>query len=219
MKIDRLRKKLYNACGCNGCLKCNSKISRMKRYQKSNIPTEYWEYSFKDFSGNKILRDRITPYLKDIEGMYDDGGSILMVGTMGTGKTYSACCLLKLAITKDFSGMYINMVEIINNIISNPSVNSGEYIQSLVNVDFLVIDELDSRWIFPSDKTEQIFGSYMEYILRSRFQNKMPTIMCSNTKNIGDIFSGDFSKSFKSLTEHYADTIVVAGKDYRRSFK
>ena len=107
------------------------------------------------------------------------------------------------------------MIDIISNIISNNNVNSGEFIDNLVNSDFLVIDEMDSRWIFPSEKTEQIFGLYMEHILRSRFQNKMPTILCSNTVNMSEIFSGTFSKSFKSLMGHYVDTILVAGKDYR----
>ena len=60
--------------------------------------------------------------------MYDEGTSVLMVGTMGTGKTYSACCLLKIALMNDFSGMYLNMVDIITNIISNNQINSGEYI-------------------------------------------------------------------------------------------
>mgnify|MGYP001323778669 CR=1 FL=1 len=219
IKIDRLRKKLNSSCGCSGCRKCELKISRIKKYINAGIPAEYWNYSFKNFSGNKILKQKITEYLKDIGEMYDEGKSVLMVGTMGTGKTYSACCMLKIAIMNDFSGMYVNMVDIINNIISNNQINSGEYIQRLLDIDFLVIDELDSRWIFPSEKTEQIFGSYMEYILRSRFQNHMPTIMCSNTQNIGDIFSGDFSKSFKSLTGHYVDTIVVAGKDFRKRSK
>ena len=216
MKIARMSKKLNEECGCNGCFKCNLKISRLKKYRNSGIPVEYWNYSFKDFKGSPILKAKITPYLKDINKMYDEGQSILMVGTMGTGKTYSACCLLKIALTNDFSGTYVNMVDIINNIISNNSVNSGEYIDSLINTDFLVIDELDSRWIFPSEKTEQIFGSYMEYILRSRFQNKMPTVMCSNTQNIEDVFSGDFSKSFKSLVGHYVDTMLVAGRDFRK---
>ena len=216
IKIDRIRNKLNKSCGCKGCKKCELKISRIKKYAKSGIPAEYWNYSFKNFSGNKILKDKMTVYLKDVGQMYDDGRSVLMVGTMGTGKTYSACCLLKIALMNDFSGMYVNMVDIITNIISNNQINSGDYIQKLLDVDFLVIDELDSRWIFPSEKTEQIFGSYMEYILRSRFQNHMPTIMCSNTQNIGDIFSGDFSKSFKSLVGHYVDTIMVAGKDFRK---
>ena len=216
VKIDRYRKKINKECGCKGCNRCELKISRIKKYARAGIPSEYWNYSFKNFSGNIILKEKVTCYLKDVGEMYDSGKSILMVGTMGTGKTYSACCLLKIALMNDFSGMYVNMVDIITNIISNNSINSGEYIQNLLNTDFLVIDELDSRWIFPSEKTEQIFGSYMEYILRSRFQNNMPTIMCSNTQNIGDIFSGDFSKSFKSLTGHYVDTIVVAGKDYRK---
>lgn len=215
-KIDRISQKMYSQCGCSGCIKCNSKISRLKRYQSALIPAEYWNYSFKNFNGNAALKDRITPYLKDIESMYDNGSSVLMVGTMGTGKTYSACCILKMAVANDFSGMYTNMVDIITNIISNNSVNTGEYIAKLLNTDFLVIDELDSRWIFPSEKTEQIFGSYMEYILRTRFQNQMPTVMCSNTQNIEDVFSGDFSKSFKSLVGHYVDTIVVAGKDFRK---
>ena len=214
-KIKRIEKNIKKDCGCNGCRKCNLKISRIKKYFNSSIPSEYWNYSFKNFSGSPIIKNRVKLYLKDVDSMYDSGKSLFMVGTLGTGKTYSACCILKMALAKGYTAKYTNMVDIINNIISNSSVNSGEYIESLINIDFLVIDELDSRWIFPSEKTEQIFGLYMEHILRSRFQNSMPTIMCSNTAKISDIFSGDFSKSFKSLVGHYADTIMVPGKDFR----
>ena len=216
MKMNRISKKIRENCECeSGCAKCNSKINRSIKYYKSDIPIDYWDKSFKNFNSNNILKNKIRPYISDIDGFYDDGKSILMVGTLGTGKTYMASSMLKMAITKGYSCKYINMVDIISNIISNNSINSGEFIDSIINYDFLVIDEIDARWIFPSEKSEQIFGCYMEHILRSRFQNKMPTILCSNTLEISKIFSGDFSKSFKSLINHYVDTIVVAGKDYR----
>jgi len=216
MKMNRISKKIRENCDCDsGCGKCNSKINRCFKYYKSDIPIDYWDKSFKNFDSNKILKSKIKPYISDIDSFYDDGTSILMVGTLGTGKTYMASSMLKMAITKGYSSKYINMVDIISSIISNNSVNSGEFIEKIINYDFLVIDEIDARWIFPSEKSEQIFGCYMEHILRSRFQNKMPTILCSNTLEISKIFSGDFSKSFKSLINHYVDTIVVAGKDYR----
>ena len=187
-KIERIKEKIRTDCGCSDCSCFNKKVARIKKYYSAGIPMEYWDYSFKNFRGSPVLKNKFSKYLGDIDETYDNGSSIFLAGTMGTGKTYASCCLLKLAIVKGYRCKYVNMIDIITNIISNNDINTGEYLSTLINVDFLVVDEMDSRWIFPSEKTEQIFGSYMEHILRSRFQNKMPTVLCSNTTDISDIF-------------------------------
>ena len=82
--------------------------------------------------------------------------------------------------------------------------------------DFLVIDEFDSRWIFPSERAEQMFGSSLEHILRMRFQNSTPTILCSNSPDIDTVLTGKFAKAFRSLRSKHLKVACVGGKDFRR---
>lgn len=216
-KVERYCDKIQRECkSCSGigCGTCSGKQNRAKKYAKANIPVEYWSHSFKGFKGDSLFKSSMEPYIKDIEAMFDSGDSLMYVGSLGTGKSYMACCMLKMAITKDFSSQYTNMADIVNMILST-SVDSFAYLRQLASYDFLVIDEFDSRWIFPSEKSEQIFGSSLEYVLRTRFQNHLPTILCSNTEDTDKVLSGYFSKAFSSLRKKYVKVFYVSGKDYR----
>jgi DNA replication protein DnaC len=216
-KVERYCAKIQkncNKCSGIGCPVCNSKKNRAKKYSNASIPVEYWPHSFKNFDGDSLFKKAMEPYIKDTEKMFDEGSSLMFVGSLGTGKSYMACCMLKMAITKDFSCKYTNMADIVNMILSS-SVDSFAYLRQLASYDFLVIDEFDSRWIFPSEKSEQIFGSSLEYVLRTRFQNHLPTILCSNTEDTDKVLSGYFSKAFSSLRKKYVKVFYVSGKDYR----
>lgn len=214
-KITREKNKIFNSCECKigSCLSCQKKGSRIERYAASGIPVAYWSNSFKDFSGDQNFAEIFREKLKDVNSFYDNGKSLILVGSLGVGKTYSICCLLKLAIVNDYSTIYTTMADVISKTIRD---GGGEYLQSLLEVDFLAIDELDPRWIFPSEKSEQLFGSTMEHLLRSRFQNGLPTIMCSNADDVDKIFAGHFGKTFKSLRSQHVEIIYVSGKDHRR---
>jgi len=214
-KIAREKSKIFSTCECKigSCLPCQRKASRIERYALSGIPVAYWSISFKDFSGDQNFAEIFRDKLKDVNSFYDNGKSLILVGSLGVGKTYSICCLLKLAIVKDYSTIYTTMADVISRTIRD---GGGEYLQSLLEVDFLAIDELDPRWIFPSEKSEQLFGSTMEHLLRSRFQNGLPTIMCSNADDVDKIFAGHFGKTFKSLRSQHVEIIYVSGKDHRR---
>lgn len=214
-KIAREKEKIYSECSCqNGsCINCQKKSARIDRYAMAGIPTIYWSSSFKDFVGDVNFGDLFREKLKDINKIYDQGQSMMLVGSLGVGKTYSICCLLKLAIVNDYNSIYTTMADIVNRVIKD---NSGEYLQSLLDADFLAIDELDPRWIFPSEKSEQLFGSTMEHLLRSRFQNGLPTIMCSNADDVDKIFAGHFGRTFRSLRSQHIEVLYVGGKDQRR---
>lgn len=132
------------------------------------------------------------------------------------GKTFGISSILKMALCKEYSARYSSMVEVINQILSGGNSNA---VAELIKYDFLAIDEFDNRWIFPSEKSEQIFGSTMEYILRSRFQNGLPTILATNNAEIDDILTGMYGKAFSSLRSQYMETVFLSGKDFRKRTK
>ena len=216
-KFEFTKRKIKERCICqnSGCNKCRSKIGRISKYALAGIPVDYWMLAFKNFEGDKNFKKMVASYINDIDTVYEDGQSFAFVGNLGTGKTYAAACMLKKALVSGFSGQHTHMADIVRNLLSN-TTDSGEYIQSLLDVDFLVIDEFDSRWVFPSEKSERMFGSTLEHLLRCRFQNGMPTILCSNTKNIDEVLSDEFARAFSSLRSKYVHTIYVAGKDFRK---
>tara|TARA_R110000772_G_scaffold73802_1_gene161193 strand:+ start:37 stop:714 length:678 start_codon:yes stop_codon:yes gene_type:complete len=218
-KVSRIKKRVKDSCEyCSGggCLKCNTRCSRIDKYHASNIPVEYWDKSFKDFDGDKNFKRLIKAKIGDIDGLYDAGKSYMFAGNLGTGKTYTSCCILKLAIANHYSCLYTTMADVVANILSH-SVDTSQYYKDLISRDFLAIDEFSSHWIFPSEKAGQIFGTSLEYVLRTRFQNQLPTLLCSNDSDIDKIFGGFFAKSFKSLRSRHMEVMIVGGRDYRRA--
>jgi len=218
-KVERISQKLQRECpecSGDGCIKCGRVISRIQKYADAGVPANYWTTSFKDFNGDEEYAEVVRATLANIDSIFDSGRSFLFVGPLGVGKTFGISSILKMAICKDYSAKYSSMVEVINQILSGPN---SEVIQSLIKYDFLAIDEFDNRWIFPSEKSEQIFGSTMEYILRSRFQNGLPTILATNNAEVDEILAGMHGKAFSSLRSQYMETVYLSGKDFRKRNK
>ena len=220
-KISRYKKLLVkncSSCGGESCSKCMASSARADIYAECGIPPTYWPLAFKDFSGDSSFKALVSNVLKDIDSIYDSGRSLVFTGGLGTGKTYAACSILKIASVSGYKSKYTTMATIISSMLS-ASTDSLSYTNTLIGCDFLVIDEFDSRWIFPSEKAEQMFGSSLEHILRMRFQNGTPTILCSNTPDVDSILCGDFGKAFKSLRSKHMELVCVGGVDFRRFSK
>ena len=114
-------------------------------------------YDQLDFKGDQNFKKFISSQLKDVNKMYEKGTSLAFVGNLGTGKTYAAACILKMALVNEYSARYVNMADVVNELVSSNTDNS-DYLDKLMKVDFLVIDEFDKRWVFPSEKAEHLFG-------------------------------------------------------------
>ena len=215
-KIRRVSEEIQKQCSeCegSGCIKCARTISRIQKYEEAGIPSNYWTTSFSNFTGDKNYAESVKDIISNIDKKYDEGKSYMFVGPLGVGKTFGITSILKMAICKDYTSKYSSMVEVINKILSGGNSNT---ISELIGYDFLAIDEFDNRWIFPSEKSEQIFGSTMEYILRSRFQNGLPTILATNNAEVDGILTGMYGKAFSSLRSQYMETIFLSGKDFRK---
>lgn len=185
----------------------------IEKMDEANIPNGYWFYKMDNFYGSIHLKKVVDEYLNNIQQNYLDGLSICLSGSQGTGKTMSSVCILKKALKKNYSAFYITASDMFSDL--TDSGTSNETKKKLKNVDFLVIDELDSRF-FPSNNAKELFSSIYENIFRFRTHNGMPTIICTNeTSGLSDVFYGMCKKSIDSLNAQYLKFYPVAGKDVR----
>lgn len=213
-KKERLKEEIKNKHGCSTiCPRCTRVHALMDSMCDANIPIGYWFLTMKGFRGAAKLQEMYDQYTKDLNANYMEGKSICFAGSQGTGKTMVSICLLKEAIKKGFTTFYTTASDILNNMTDYK--NSGRLRQTLRNVDFLVIDELDSRF-FTSDSVKELFSGIYENIFRYRAHNLLPTIMCTNeTEGILKVFHGHSKQSIESLNKQYLDVYPIAGIDFR----
>jgi len=191
------------------------KRSRLKqalhRYYEANIPVKYWNLEMKrDFTGGKDLLVYYDDITKDILAIYKRGIAICFAGSFGVGKTMLATNILKRALEKGFSGLYVNLNDIISAMKSHEQFQAR---QELLQTDFLIIDEFDPRYM-SSQASSDFYGRTLEDILRNRTQNKLPIIMCTNSPNPNLSFEGSLQQSISSLF-NLVDLVPFLGEDYR----
>lgn len=194
----------------------NIKLIAINRYAESNIPIEYWTLKMeKDFHGDTRLLTKHNEYVEDLKKSYLEGSSICFAGSHGLGKTFTVCSILKKASSKGFTCLYSTLSDIVN--ILTCANNEDKFIarRELSLVDFLVIDEFDSRFI-SSDNAADLYARTLESIFRTRSQNKLPTLMCTNSPNIVESFNGPLKASIDSLMKGYLKVFPVFGEDYRK---
>lgn len=188
------------------------------RYASANIPVDYWFREMDKFEGDDSLVRSYKEMTASIKKSYDDGKNYCFAGAHGRGKTMTACCMLKRVVeTGKYNALYVNLTDIVNLMASYSSedreVKSAAR-KLLLSVDFLVIDEFDSRFM-GTDNATDLFGRMLEPVLRSRIQNKLPTIFCTNNTEPDSLFNGALKQSFKSLMQR-VKTVNILGTDFRK---
>lgn len=196
------------------------KLTAINRYAESNIPIEYWSLKMeRDFIGDPRLLKKYNEYINNLKQSYLLGASICFAGSHGLGKTMTVACVLKKAANKGYSCLYTTLSDIVNILTTNSS-GDEKYLarKELVMVDFLVIDEFDSRFM-SSDNAADLYARSLESIFRTRSQNKLPTLMCTNSPNVVESFNGPLKMSIDSLMKGYLKVFPVFGDDFRKKSK
>ena len=192
------------------------KMIAVNRYAESNIPIEYWTLKMdKDFNGDPRLLAKYNEYTADLKSSYINGNSVCFAGGHGLGKTMTVTCILMKASQKGFSCLYSTLSDIVNVVTQGIGEDKFLAKRELTLVDFLVIDEFDSRFM-PSENAADLYARSLEGVFRSRSQNKLPTLMCTNSPNIVESFNGPLKQSLDSLMHGYLKTFPVFGEDFRK---
>lgn len=192
------------------------KLIAVNRYAESNIPIEYWSLKMeKDFTGDIKLLNKYIEYTSDLKLSYNIGSSICFAGGHGLGKTFTITSILKKASIKGYSCLYITLSDMVNVLTSASIEDKFLSRRELTLVDFLAIDEFDSRFM-PSENAADLYARSLENIFRTRSQNKLPTLMCTNSPNVIESFNGQLKASVDSLIKGYLKIFPVFGEDFRK---
>lgn len=216
-KTEAAKKEIMNACATcfgNGCRECASKVECINAWSKAGIPVAYWHYDMQTFKGDNAFRLRLIELVNTIEKVYADGKSIAMTGKYGVGKTFGACELLKTFILRGYTAKYTTMSEIVDMVLAK----DDRYVfkMALLQSDIICIDEFDSRYVPTTERGKDMFGANLENIIRTRFQNKLPILFCTNNSSLDDVFDGTFQQTFSSLfAESNLINLPVGGVDLR----
>lgn len=172
----------------------------------------------KNFKGDARLLDKYNNLVKNLQENFSKGFAICFGGNYGVGKTLCSTNILKEAALKNYTCLYSNLSDVVNVLIQASNNDKYEARKELTMVDFLVMDEWDSRYM-PTDATADLYARILENIFRTRMSNRLPTIFCTNSPNILESFNGALKQSMESLTKGYMETFVVFGDDYRPEVK
>lgn len=202
---------IKNSHNCNGaCPKCIKAFELIDKMAAAHLPVEYWKAKKNDLYESNKLANICKGYLTNLQSNYLHGKSLCFIGGHGIGKTFSSCLLLKYILKDNYSGYYTSALDLMNE-----SIESGTHKHMLRNVDFLVVDELDSRF-FTSPAQKELFSGIYENIFRFRCQNLLPNILCTNeTGDILKVFEGQTIQSIDSLHRQYIRFYHIAGLDVR----
>jgi DNA replication protein DnaC len=200
------------------CDKCVLLIKIIYRYAEANIPLDFWSRNIDQFQGDPKLVKLYNVLTKDLKDTYENGYSFILKGKHGTGKTYFASMTLKRIVEKGYSGLYTTLSDVVDVLLHADYKAKSSGNRELKNVDFLVLDEFDSRFI-GSESSGMLFGKILESIIRIRLQNKMPTILITNDPDPTKALGAALGESLTSLISGYMKEIYVTGRDFRKGDK
>lgn len=134
-----------------------------------------------------------------------------------THNTFVLTNILKQAAVKGYNCLYVTLGDVVAVTVSGPPEEKFMARKELLQVDFLVIDEFDSRYM-PTGPSSDLFGRTIEDVLRRRAENQLPLLMATNSPNLLESFEGSIKSSLESLM-NYVDSVPAIGKDFRKEMK
>jgi DNA replication protein DnaC len=186
---------------------------------RSNIPLKYWENEISDLTDSRVS-ESLTKYVEKMDQAINNGVGLYMYGTQGTGKTLSACLVLKEAIRHGYRVYFTMLTEVFEKYCDGRYDKEARsaFQYSILDADFLVVDDIDKG--YTSDKSTFIDSAY-DYVFRTRANKNLPIIITSNMKR--DKFSSQenlaFGKSLLSIFDEHLVDVLIEGRDRRKEIQ
>lgn len=215
-KLESAIEKISKVHSKNGLLTTGGGrlVQAVQRYYEANIPVDYWFRDMTGFSGDKSLIRAYNSITEDIDYSYDIGRSICFGGPHGVGKSLTCACILKRVVERGkHTALYVNLTDIVSLMTSPMGDDKFVGRKLLLNVDFLVIDEFDQRFM-GTDNAADLFGRILEPTMRARIQNNLSLFFCTNSPNIISGFTGPIQASLSSLMNRMTKVTGLGG-DFR----
>ncbi len=186
------------------------KIAEMRSAGFPESDMQDWTFERDDHANPKITTVAHN-YADNFRKMLDKGKGLLFYGSVGTGKTFYAACIVNALIDKGYPCMMTNFPRLVNTI-GGMYEGKQAYIDGLNRYALLVIDDL------AVERDTEYMNETVQTIIDSRYRAGLPTIITTNLsaeeiKNPADIRK---QRTYSRLLE-MCIPVEVKGKDRRRA--
>lgn len=113
-------------------------------------------------------------YCKEFKKMYENNQGLLLYGTVGTGKSYTAACIANYLLDHNTSVVMTSFVRILQEIQGFDREKEKTFINKLNSVCLLIIDDLGAERS-TDYALERVYG-----IIDNRYRAKKPLILTTN---------------------------------------
>lgn len=207
-------------------------------YKRTQIPKRFWEKTLSDYKvgrgqGSMEGLDAAAAYIDTLARHRDDGTGLTFAGPAGAGKTMLACLIGQAAFDKGFKVIFMTLAKyyrLQTNLWAWKDHEDDEVARDWLqarnislkirnSTDLLLLDDVGKEHITMTHFAEDEF----DYLLRSRFDNGLPTIMTTNIpveewshRNVLGQEVERYGDSMVSFIHEAAPPIEVDTKDFRR---
>lgn len=188
-------------------------IESLKRSCFNSI--SQWSYTFDNYRGDKEQSYIVAKnFVKEYEAMKKDNVGLLFFGTVGSGKTYLACSIANVLIEEYQVRVKIrNFSQIINDLQkSGFDFDKNEYLESIVNVPVLILDDLGI------ERDTSYAKEHVYNIVNNRYLKQKPTIFTTNLpyEKIKNSDRGvEYERIYSRIIE-MCIPIKLTGEDFRK---
>jgi DNA replication protein DnaC len=181
---------------------------------ESEIPAKYrfMKLDDIDFPESKKMVGQVEKYIQNLEHYYKKGTGLFLWGGTGTAKTAISCIILKEALKLNFTAYFTDLAKCIDMLCEswNDDEAKQDFIQRILKVDFLVIDDVGREYKPKSN----FFEANFDNIFRERSNSLLVTIITSN-KSPTEMGS-EFGPRLYSIFYEHLIPIEFTSSDYRK---
>ena len=150
-----------------------AKLLAYYQSEKSGVPKRFWNSSFDTYIPVDEIDNQRLKTVINFTKLKDNDKVLLLIGKFGNGKSH-----LGASIIRELGGIMVTSEDVIMNYESSLNFNSGttkaQLMKQYTTTNMLVLDEI-GRYS-NSNKEQELLG----YILRKRYDNKLPSCLISN---------------------------------------
>ena len=147
------------------------KVMRLRQKGFPEPSMQDWTFANDDMENERITK-AMKRYVENFEELRKQGKGLLLIGDVGTGKTYAACEVANALIDEGYSVLVTNFARILNTL--QGTFEKQQYIDELSDYSLLVIDDLGAERN-TEYSAEQVFN-----VIDARYRSGKPMIITSN---------------------------------------
>jgi DNA replication protein DnaC len=189
----------------------------VNRKIKAGIPERFIGRGLDEYTTDRPGQERaarqVRGYIDNLPAVIAAGKCLMLLGSVGTGKTHLACSIVQAAIESGRRARYETVMNTIRRIRETWGRQSQEterqVLAELAGLDLLVMDEIGQQYGTDNEKV------LLYDVINSRYEKRLPTVVVSNfnVDGVGDYLG---ERVIDRLRENGGSAIIFEWDSYRK---